>query len=454
MHRIPKAVRHLSGLLLIASLAGCGGTPTIENTPVTEVRSIGRDQVTTGRGQQRSADLALFLAFSGGGTRAAAFSYGVLQELRDTRFTLNGEESRLLDQVDGITSVSGGSFTAAYYALFGDQIFEDYEDVFLRRNVQKTLIAGLFNPANWFRSAFSGLNRTEMAIDYYDKNIFRGSTYADLHAADGPVLIINATDLSIGALFPFHQDQFNFLCSDLDSFSVARAVTASSAVPVAFYPITLQNFDTCDVSRLALMQVERPSAGIDPRIGRELERRDSYADKQNRPYIHLVDGGISDNLGIRTMTNRVLAAGGIIGATSMLGNVPKNIAFIIVNAETDPANPMDRDPRPPSNRAVLGAVTNAQIARYNIESRALMEDSVQDWIEEFASQDHQVNIFLIYLDFDDIKDTEKRRRFHGMATSFALPNDEVDSLIAAGRELLRDSPEFRRFVESLAQQER
>lgn len=101
------------------------------------MKPVGRDQVASGHERQRSPDVAFFVAFSGGGTRAAAFSYGVLEELRDTRYMENGEEKRLLDQIDGIASVSGGSFTAAYYALYGDRIFEDYEDVFLRRNVQK-----------------------------------------------------------------------------------------------------------------------------------------------------------------------------------------------------------------------------------------------------------------------------------------------------------------------------
>ena len=72
-------------------------------------------------------DVLLLLAFSGGGTRAAAFSYGVLQELRNTRVVVGGQEKRLLDEVDLITSVSGGSFTVAYYALFGDRIFADFE---------------------------------------------------------------------------------------------------------------------------------------------------------------------------------------------------------------------------------------------------------------------------------------------------------------------------------------
>jgi len=135
-----------------------------------------------------------------------------------------------------------------------------------------------------------------------------------------------------------------------------------------------------------------------------------------------------------------------------LGNEPKNIAFIVVNAETDPENPMDRSASPPSSREVLGAVTNTQIARYNIESRALMEDSVRKWEEALSSQQHEVNVFLIYLDFDTIMDMDKRRYFNSMATSFSLPNDEVDSLIAAGHELLQDSPEFQAFVEAISQE--
>ncbi|MGH8655090.1 MAG: patatin-like phospholipase family protein [Gammaproteobacteria bacterium] len=62
----------------------------------------------------RSESLLVVLAFSGGGTRAAAFSYGVLEKLARTEIIWDSRHRRLPDEVDLISSVSGGSFTAAY----------------------------------------------------------------------------------------------------------------------------------------------------------------------------------------------------------------------------------------------------------------------------------------------------------------------------------------------------
>ena len=96
------------------------------------------------------------LAFSGGGMRAAAFSYGVLEELRRTEVTIDGKPMRLLDQVDLITGVSGGSFTALAYGLHGEKLFDTYVTRFLERDVQADLVARLFNPATWPALTSSG----------------------------------------------------------------------------------------------------------------------------------------------------------------------------------------------------------------------------------------------------------------------------------------------------------
>ncbi len=141
-------------------ISGCASYGVVENTPK-KAPGIGEGYSFLSwkdRGGH-AGEIALILAFSGGGTRAAALSYGVMEELRDTEVVIDGQPKRLLDEVDRISSVSGGSFTAAYYGLHGDKIFED---AFLRRDGEGALFRGLFNPLRWFSSK----GRTEMAVEY------------------------------------------------------------------------------------------------------------------------------------------------------------------------------------------------------------------------------------------------------------------------------------------------
>ena len=87
-----------------------------------------------------SDKLFVVLTFSGGGKRAAAFSYGVLEALRDVNVTTpDGEQHSLLDEIDLISAVSGGAFTAAYYALNGQETFDSYAPRFLNHDTEKDL---------------------------------------------------------------------------------------------------------------------------------------------------------------------------------------------------------------------------------------------------------------------------------------------------------------------------
>lgn len=209
---------------------------------------------------KRSDELTLILTLSGGGTRAAAFSYGVMQELRN--MPINADGRSLLDEVDIISSVSGGSFTAAYYGLYGDRMFVDYESRFLKRPVQTRLLRTLMSPSNWFRLG----QRSNIAANYYESTIFDKKRFIDMRR-DAPGIVINATDLATGQAFSFSDPYFKSICSRLETYSVGRAVVASSAVPVVFSPITLKNYDKeCKFLR--------------------------YRDRSEfRPYLHLVDGG-------------------------------------------------------------------------------------------------------------------------------------------------------------------
>jgi NTE family protein len=392
----------------------------------------------------RSDELLLILAFSGGGTRAAAFAYGVLEELADTPVTLEGRSRRLLDEVDMISAVSGGSFTAAYYGLFGDRIFRDFEPGFLKRPVERDLVLELFRPKNWVRLASLYFNRSQLAAEYYDQHLFNGATFADLEHGDGPEVLINATDLSTGGRFAFNRFFFDPICSDLSRYRVALAVTASSAVPVLLTPVTLENrAGECGYQIPPLPTVAAGETDAAARL-RVVERsRASYLDRERRRYIHLMDGGISDNLGLRGLYERVLLSGGIENALRTTGNTnAKDIVVISVNAQTEPAFNWDLENVSPSLPAVLDAVTSVQINRYNFETVALLQAAFAQWTRTLSTEGHRVDFHFISVSFDDLRDEAELRYFNELPTSFELEAEAVDRLRGAARRILGQSPEF------------
>ena len=140
----------------------------------------------TDKTQHRARGRAtIYLAFSGGGTRAAAFAYGVLEELRETEIGGDGGKMSLLEEIDTISGVSGGSFPAAYYGLFGDRIFEEFEARFLKKNIQGALIWRGLLPWNLLRLFTPWLSRSDLASRYYHENVFDEATFADLRKAKG-----------------------------------------------------------------------------------------------------------------------------------------------------------------------------------------------------------------------------------------------------------------------------
>lgn len=313
---------------LSALLARCSAR--VWNRPLTVSDSSNVYDFQT-RLPQRAGNTFVVLAFSGGGTRAAAFSYGVLGKLRDTPVMIDGRRRCLLDEVDVITAVSGGSYTAAYYGLFGDRIFTDFTPTFLYRDWQSRLLRLLANPLHLLAIAAPGYNRSDLVAGDLDRNLFEHKTFADLSCGNLPFVIINAIDLNNSTVFSFIQPQFNFLCSDLSSYPVADAVIVSSAVPGAFAPMALRNYPGCLGRRQPGWVAESLTRD------RLLDRR--YAYPKTMPVLRLVDGGVTDNLGVRgSMMSPVAQCGDVsdmAGAFTpeRLARV-RHVLVIVVNAQT------------------------------------------------------------------------------------------------------------------------
>ena len=417
--------------------------PLTQWTPALH-QSIG-DQISG----ERSPELLVFLAFSGGGTRAAAFAYGVLHELADIQVMTENGPRPLLQEVDVISSVSGGSFTAAYYGLYGDKIFEDFEERFLRKDVEGELLEEVLNPVNWVRLLSASYGRSDLAAVFYDKILFNNATFSDLRRSGAPVIVINSTDLATGMRFSFTPWIFNLICADFDSYPVSRAVAASSAVPVLLSPITIKSFaGTCGYQPPVWLEDALKEKGITS--SRKMEARVllEYLDKKKRPWIHLVDGGISDNLGLRVFYNTVDFVGDPHTAFAELRhhNV-KKILIISVNANATPASEWTLERDAPGLSQVIGAISTDQIGRYSNDTMQIVGASFELWAKQISTPDRPVTMDFVEVSFQAVQDKEKRDYLNNIGTNFDLEDEQVDSLISAAREVLQESPQLKNFID-------
>ncbi|NPU86497.1 MAG: patatin-like phospholipase family protein [Syntrophaceae bacterium] len=398
---------------------------------------------------EKDDPLFLILAFSGGGTRAAALSYGLLEALE--RIEIPGNRT-LLDEVNLITSVSGGSFTAATYGLRGKDMFRDYRGRFLLRDHQSHLVAGFLSPLNWARLWSPRFGRSDMAQEYYDQILFDGATLGDIPRHDRPAVMILATDILNGQVFPFTTLQFSLICSDWKRFPISRAVAASAAFPGAFTPVILKNYaGDCGWKPPEWMTkaLERP----DPSSrGYHMARSmASYLDRGSKPYIHLLDGGVSDNLGLRSILEYLAVRGGIRDSLREQGYTKvRRMAFIIVNAETREKPRWRLLDEIPGLAAIVGASSTVMINRYNFETVDLLRRYVRDWSEELhAAGMPPIEFYVIELSFDYLPDQAEREYFQSIPTSLYLPAGEVDRLRGVAQRLLLSSEPFRKMVRDM-----
>jgi len=462
-------------VLLLGSLLAIGGCATRPvNPPITHVDPLSGYRFETRQAKSKNnKETLVILAFSGGGTRAAAFSYGVLEFLRRTEIAApNGDKLRLLDAVDVITGVSGGSFTALAYGLYGEKLFADYEQRFLKRNVQGELIARAFSPKYWGDLSSEGWGRSELASQLYDEILFNGATFGDLDRGSGPMIMASATDISTGSRFVFHQRTFNVICSDLNAVPLSRAAAASSAVPVVLSSITIKNYGgTC---KAALPEWAKPFLDSDnpprpaARAIRSIRAELAFADSARRPYLHLVDGGVSDNVGMRGVldTMEVFEALHEAEMPTPLDNVRRIVVFAVNSLSSPPTN-WDESSSPPGTVDILLKSAGTPIDAFSYETIELLRDTAARWrtmrmlrdSKAFAANtDPKVaaalrapaaEIYAIDVSFSALKDKKELEYLNRQPTTFVLEPEAVDRLRAAAGTIILDSPEFKRLLKDV-----
>jgi len=443
--------------LSVALCVFAGGCAHWPATPrLEQVGAPGYRPAEATRRPGQSDDLLVVLAISGGGTRAAALGYGVLEELRRTEVTVNGVKRRLLDEVDVISAVSGGTLPATYYGLRGEKTFEEFEARVLYRNLERDLVMRILTPTNWFRLPSGTFGKSDLFAEIYDETVFNHATFADLKQAGGPFVIINGTDVTTGARFSYTQDQFDAICGDLSRVTLGRAVATSTALPPLLTPITLENRGgTCGRKTPAWQQAAEAALGESETPGRALLRAralQSYQDPA-RPYIHLFDGGLSENLGLTEVLRglELLKVDPDETALPALRRARK-LVVITVNALRFPEVDWDRSPVPPGTGTLTDQMWGIPVDRISLDAVEQVREKLAAWQADAPRGGPPRRGYLASVTFDSLKDPAERTYFKQVKTRLTLPKDQVDRLREVGGRLLREAPGFQRLLADLKSQ--
>ena len=399
--------------------------------------------------------ILLALAFSGGGKRSAAFAYGALRGLRGMTVVEDGHAHSLLDEVVYIAGVSGGSFVAMDYGLYGDKTFDTFENDFLKRDINAFIFGIYLLPWNWewLINPFFGTNDAMAAV--YDRLLFHGATYGDLRKRGLPMISVNATDITAGVPFPFNQSSFDLLCSDLDSFPVARAVAASAGVPILFSPITLVSH------RSGCVNYPPPSAPMPPSAEEsgQLSRASALArdagrlmDPDRTRYVHLVDGGVSDNLALRSLSNALLLVDDNAEIIRRLATVTRRVVVISVDAQATIDSTLGQRRIVSGLWPIFSAISGTQLHAYSFETLILADQQVRNLVETLRRVRCQEGAILAGHDCGDVKgaliqislagipNAADRQRLQAIPTSMTIPDADVDALVAEGEKMVQTNP--------------
>lgn len=400
------------------------------------------------------------LAFSGGGTRAAAFSYGVLTALDDLVVDELPYRRSMVDNIRMISGTSGGSVLAAYFGLKGRDDYRDFDTRFLYRNAEKSMHTNPLSPVTLARAISGGANDRSSFAHWLDKNLFDNATFKGFRNANTPQVWINASDIFNHSPFLFTYDTFAALCSDLDAVSISDAVAASAAAPVIFTPIVLEaRRNRCDYQQPAWLTraLKKESGSI--RLESYAHALQSYHQREDINYVKLLDGGLTDNLGITGFALERAASTTPHGPLSAEQAVKlRHLLFVVTDAGQFQTADWARQLHGPTVAPLVQTAIRTSMAASVLHELDALIMAMREWRNELVafrcglSQSavkrmrgtlegwncRDLEVSVEHLSFADLGEPAATT-LSAVPTRLTLPREQVDQLIAAGRQTVTGS---------------
>jgi NTE family protein len=444
-------------------LLGCAPWNTPVNQPLT-----GENAALTQGQAVRDGELYIGLAFSGGGFRATAFAYGMLEELRAAGVE-TGTPDGLLDEVRLVSGVSGGSIMAAQFGLNGPAGLGGFRERFLLTDGEAYMVTSGLNPLTIVKGIAGGVNGRDTFGRYLDEVLFQGATFADLQRS--PVLTwINATDMANNTPFLFSPETFDALCSDLSQVRLSEAVAASAAFPLVFTPIVLEAHQgDCDYREPDWLTAARYNPEATAAMRAHARALESYTNPDEVKFVKLLDGGITDNFGTTGLAvERARAQVPYAPLTAEEAVKLKRMLFLVANAGVEEDYDWTQKVAGPGGVNLAMSIASSAMAAASRSGYDSMRGELRLWeleliewrcalpLEEVrrlrgstAGWDcRDVKLFVGEASLASLP-APMRDRMNQVPTRLKLAEAEVDLAIEAGRLATRLTPEFNGFLASL-----
>ena len=396
----------------------------------------------------------VIVTFSGGGSRAVSLGYGVLEQFQQATVRPTERGDTLLQNIDVVYGVSGGSVLAAYLALEGQETIPKFKEFFLKKDFQKKVINEVFSLSNVPRLTSPQFGRSDLLQEQLNLALYNGKTFADLaRKRKGPFAVINATDMTAEQKVSFTQDFFDWLCVDLNDIEIARAVAVSSAVPLIFSPITLNNhagFCHAESKKAFLMQTQPGNRLLLNNFNAMQKRLARYQDSVEQPYLHLVDGGLTDNLGLASL----LDMSNLLSVRKLYAELKKSalrhVVVVSVNAQNERTSHIDKSADVPGVREVVDTVINVPIDKATESTVQYSQKFANQWNAYAKRQrDAKIKVYFVNVSLKDLPEGQLKKDVLNIGTSFYLPESDVDKLREAAKILLMQSKEYHAALKAL-----
>jgi len=409
-------------------------------------------------------DLFVGLAFSGGGMRAAAFSYGILTEFDRIPIRSKNSTTRLIDHVDFLSGVSGGAITAAYFGLNGRAALADFQEKFLMRDAEESL-SSVFNPMSVAHAYEGGINGSQQFPRWLDDNLFHGATFRQLGPEHWPRVWINASDIFNRTPFVFSDETFGAICSDLASYPIANAVAASAAMPLIFAPVVLRTFpNRCKSSMPNWIERALREAASPPILKVYANALTRYRDG-SMSYIKLLDGGLVDNYGLSGFTiARLSASTPYAPFTARQAARIRRVLFLVIDGGKGPSGDWARTAEGPTAPEIVIAAANTALdsgrrASYTAFDRTMSEwrDALVRWRCGLSAEEQRkygasngsscrdLKFFVGFVSFDDLG-RQRADELNSIPTRFKITPQTLETVIGAARDALRANATFQAFL--------